>query len=127
LTATRERLDISDFRAKAGDNKVDLSGVILQPLDTNRTSFDLNFDVFTNLATIKEFYPISEDTLAMRGIFTANGDASGTYRNIEDSDINSSVSLTDGYIAYKALGEKPIEDIQIQAAGSAKSVVFEQF
>jgi len=127
LTATRERLDISDFRAKAGDNKVDLSGVVLQPLDTNRTSFDLNFDVFTDLATIKEFYPISEDTLAMRGIFTAKGDAKGTYRDIENSVINSSVSLKDGFIAYKAFGDKPIEDIQIQAAGSAKSVVFEQF
>jgi len=127
LTATRERLDISDFRAKAGDNKVNLNGVVLQPLDTNRTSFDLNFDVFTDLATIKEFYPISEDTLTMRGIFTAKGDAKGTYRDIENSDINSSVSLTDGYIAYKAFGDKPIEDIQIKAAGSAKSVVFDQF
>jgi hypothetical protein len=126
VQTTRERMIVQDFRARAGDNMLSLTGTVLQPLDTNRTSFDLKFDFYADLATLKEYYPISEDTLAMRGKMTAQGVAKGTYRDLEKTNASGKVQLEDGYLAYKTLGSRPIEDIRFNGTISNQRIFFDE-
>lgn len=126
VQSTRERMVIQDFRARAGDNRLSLTGTVTQPLDTNRTAFDLEFDFFADLATIKEYYPISEDTLAMRGKMTAQGVARGTYRDLDNTNASGKVELVDGYLAYKSLGSKPFEDIRFNGTISNQRILLEE-
>jgi hypothetical protein len=126
VQTTRDRMLVQDFRARAGDNRLSLTGTVLQPLDTNRTSFDLKFDFFADLATLKEYYPISEDTLAMRGKMTAQGVAKGTYRDLENANASGKVQLQDGYLAYKSLGSRPFEDIRFNGTISNQRIFFDE-
>ncbi len=126
VQTTRDEMLIQDFRARAGENRLSLSGKVIQPLDTNRTAFDLEFDFFADLATIKEYYPISEDTLAMRGKMTAQGVAKGTYRDIDDTNASGKVVLEGGYLAYASLGTRPFEDIRLSGTISNQRMLLEQ-
>lgn len=126
VQTTRERMVIQDFRARAGDNRLSLTGTVTQPLDTNRTAFDLEFDFFADLATLKEYYPISEDTLAMRGKMTAQGVARGTYRDLDNTNASGKVELVDGYLAYKSIGSKPFEDIKFNGTISNQRILLEE-
>jgi hypothetical protein len=126
VQTTRDVMNVQDFRARAGDNRLSLTGTVTQPLDTNRTAFDLEFDFFADLATIKEYYPISEDTLSMRGKMTAEGVAKGTYRNIDDTNASGRVELEDGYLAYKSLGKRPLEDIRFKGTISNQRILLDE-
>ncbi len=126
VQTTRERMLIQDFRARAGDNKLSMTGTVLQPLDTNRTSFNVEFDFFADLATLKEYYPISEDTLAMRGKVTAQGVAKGTYRDFENTNASGKVELQDGYLAYKTFGSRPFEDIRFSGTISNQRILLNE-
>jgi len=99
---------------------------VLQPLDTNRTSFDVEFDFFADLATLKEYYPISEDTLAMRGKMTAQGVARGSYRDFENTNASGKVELQDGYLAYKTFGSRPLEDIRFSGTISNQRILLNE-
>jgi hypothetical protein len=126
VQTTRERMLIEDFRARAGDNRLSLTGSVMHPLDTNRTSFDVGFDFYADLATIKEYYPISDDTLAMRGKMTAQGVAKGTYRDIDKTNASGSMELSDGYLAYKTLGSRPFEDIRFSGTISNQRILLKE-
>ena len=126
VQTTRERMLIQDFRARAGENRLSLTGTVMQPLDTNRTSFDVEFDFFADLATIKEYYPISEDTLAMRGKMTAQGVAKGTYTDIDNTNASGKVELEDGYLSYKSLGSRPFEDIRFNGTISNQRILLNE-
>jgi len=126
VQTTRERMLIQDFRARAGDNRLSLTGSVMHPLDTNRTSFDVEFDFYADLATIKEYYPISEDTLAMRGKMTAQGVAKGTYRDIDKTNASGSMELLDGFLSYKTLGSRPFEDIRFSGTISNQRILLNE-
>jgi hypothetical protein len=126
VQTTRERMLIQDFRARAGDNRLSLTGSVMHPLDTNRTSFDVEFDFYADLATIKEYYPISEDTLAMRGKMTAQGVAKGTYRDIDKTNASGSMELLDGFLSYKTLGSRPFEDIRLSGTISNQRILLNE-
>ncbi len=126
VQTTRDVMLVQDFRARAGENRLSLKGTVTQPLDTNRTAFDLEFDFYADLATIKEYYPISEDTLAMRGTMTAQGVAKGTYRDFDNTNASGNVELENGYLAYKSLGSRPFEDIRFRGTISNQRILLDQ-
>lgn len=114
LNATQDVVNIQSFQARASRNRLNLSGRINHPLDENRIAFDLKADASLDLATIKEFYPIDEDTLTMRGLFVFDGTARGTVNNPDQSVINGALTLQNGFISHRDI-PKPIENITLDS------------
>ena len=126
LTANQDRVDISSFRARASQNTLQLSGSVTQPLDESRTAFNINADARFDLATIKDFYPIDEDTLQIRGMFTFDGSARGTLVALDNAAINGSMNLTDGFIRHRDIA-RPIENIRVRSQLTATEVRLSDF
>jgi hypothetical protein len=114
MNATQDRISISSFAARASQNRISMSGVIHEPLDSNRTSFDIKAEAMMDLATIKDFYPIDEDTLTLRGQFVFDGIAKGTLAIPDQSTVTGLMTLQNGYIAHRDL-PKPIRDITLDS------------
>ncbi len=114
LNATEQRVDIESFSARAAENTLSLSGNITNPLDEERTTFDLTANIFMDLASIPKFYPIDEDTLSMRGEFRFDGTASGRLADVENANVNGDMSLANGYISYHEL-PRALEEIAFDA------------
>ncbi|MCH8524938.1 MAG: AsmA family protein [Balneolales bacterium] len=126
LTANQDRIDIESFRARASQNTLQLSGSITQPLDEARTAFNMNADARFDLATIKDFYPIDEDTLLVRGMFVFDGSARGTLAALDNAAISGTMNLTDGYIRHRDIAH-PIENIRIRSQLTATEVRLSDF
>ncbi len=114
LTATQDRVDITSFSARADRNTLSMNGHVLHPLDEERTRFNLEADIFMDLATLPRFYPVDTDTLDMRGEFTFKGTAAGRAADVENADINGTLSLRNGYIKYHHL-PRPLDEIAFRA------------
>jgi hypothetical protein len=114
VNATQDRITIESLRAKASVNELNLSGVINQPMDENRSAFDLTAAFNLDLSTIPEFYPIDTDTLEMRGRLNFDGRASGRTADAANANINGSLTLRDGYIRYHEFPQ-PVEDIVFES------------
>lgn len=114
LNATERRIDIESFSARAAENTLSLSGNITDPLDEERTRFDLRASIFMDLATIPQFYPIDEDTLQMRGEFRFDGSAAGRLADVENANIDGDASLANGFISYHEL-PRALEEITFDA------------
>ncbi len=112
--ANPSAITINSMSLEAATNTFSMQGIINQPMEEQQRSIDLKTNLKFDLATIKEFYPIDEDTLEMRGMFTANATLKGKADQIERSVQSGSISLTDGFISHKSLG-KPIQDITLQS------------
>lgn len=126
LTATQDRVDISSFQARASANRVNMSGNITQPLDETRTAFDITAEMNFDLSTIKDFYPIDEDTLTVRGMFTFDGRAQGTVADAENANINGTLTLRDGFVQHPDI-DKPIENIQLASTLTSTDIRMSQF
>ena len=88
------------LRLQVAGNTLNMQGWINAPLSANpRYNFDA--DARFDLATIREFYPIDEDTLMIRGMFTFDGSASGNLERPEDARISGALNLTDGFIRHR--------------------------
>lgn len=114
MNATQSLITISSFAARASQNQLSMSGVINEPLDSNRTSFDIKAEAMMDLQTIKDFYPIDEDTLTLRGQFVFDGVAKGTLAIPDQSTVTGLLTLQNGYIAHRDIA-KPIRDITIDS------------
>ncbi len=114
LNATQNRIQISSFAAEAAENKLALSGTITDPLDDDRTSFNLTIDMFMDLATLPKFYPIDTDTLDARGVMEFQGTARGRVADPENLNANGKFTLRDGSLRYHEL-PKPIDRVEIDA------------
>ncbi|MDX1638393.1 MAG: AsmA-like C-terminal region-containing protein [Balneolaceae bacterium] len=110
--ATRDHVDITSFNLQAGQNRFSLNGDIQHPMDEPRRSVNLSADLFFDLSTIKNFYPIDEDTLKLEGTMTAKAVLKGKADQIERAVESGTITLQNGYIASRHLG-KPIEDITL--------------
>lgn len=121
LNANQDRIQIDESGFTAADNQFTLAGSILRPLDEDSRTVDLQSNVQFDLATIKEFYPIDEDTLAMRGMLTADIVLRGTPDpdQIESLLQQSTFDLTDGYF-YHSIVNNPLENIQFNAQASGR-------
>ncbi|MFW6347778.1 MAG: AsmA family protein, partial [Cyclonatronaceae bacterium] len=67
VNANQTRIIIQSFSARAAENRLNLSGTIRQPLQEDRSSFQLVADAYVDLASVPKFYLIDTDTLDMRG------------------------------------------------------------
>lgn len=114
MKATQDVMNIQTFAAKAAGNTLTLSGTINHPLDENRTSFTLKAGLDLDLETIPKFYPISTDTLEMRGRLTFDGSATGKPSEPEKINANGQLNLLYGYIRYHQL-PKPIDRIIVRS------------
>jgi autotransporter translocation and assembly factor TamB len=96
-----------------------MSGSVTNPLDEENRNVDLSSTLSFDLATIKEFYPIDEDTLELRGQFDANVVLRGKPDpdQIERLLQRSTFELRDGYIDHRMVG-KPLEDITLSAVAT---------
>jgi hypothetical protein len=124
VNATQDRITIESLRATASVNDLDLSGVINNPMDEEQTAFDLTATLNLDLATIKNFYPISEDTLEMRGSLNFDGQAAGRTVDAENANINGSLTLTDGFVRYHEFPQ-PVEDIAFRSQISGNTITIE--
>lgn len=127
LNANQDQIQIAESGFTAADNKFTLAGSILKPLDEDSRTVDLRSNVQFDLATIKEFYPIDEDTLAMRGLLTADIVLRGTPDpdQIESLLQQSTFDLTDGYF-YHSIVNNPLEDIQFKAQASGRRLAISE-
>lgn len=112
--ANQSVITINNMQLQAAANSFSMKGKINQPLKEEERSVDLNTNLDFDLATIKDFYPIDEDTLKMRGKLTANANLKGKADQIEKAVQSGNISLRNGYISHKSLG-KPIEDLTLES------------
>lgn len=113
--ANQSLVTINNMELQAAANTFSLKGAVQNPLDEQNRSIDLNTRLSFDLATIKDFYPIDEDTLSMRGKLTADATLKGKADQIERSVQSGNISLIDGYISHKSLG-KPIENFTLKSS-----------
>lgn len=112
--ASQSALTFNTVSMKAADNTFSLRGTVTNPLKEEQRAVDLSTELRFDLSTIKEFYPIDEDTLQMRGLLTANATLKGKASQIERSVQKGSISLSDGYLNHHKLG-KPMETITFES------------
>ncbi len=121
IDANQDRIRIDESGFTAANNRFRLSGSVLRPLDEDRRTVDVTADINFDLATIKDFYPIDEDTLSMRGQLVANVVLRGRPDpdQIESLLQQSRFELTDGYLSHSIVSN-PIEDITFRAEASGR-------
>jgi len=113
--ANQSVITINNMELQAAANTFSMNGSINNPMDETQRSVNLTTDLDFDLATIKNFYPIAEDTLALRGQFKANATLKGKADQIENAVQSGSISLSNGFISHKSLG-KPIENITLNSS-----------
>jgi uncharacterized protein YhdP len=126
LNATQQRIQIQSMQARASQNTISMNGTISDPLDSLRTAFDLNTVARMDLATISEFYPIDEDTLALRGVFSFDGSARGRLAALDQAAINGELRLRDGYLKHRDIAH-PVTDVQLDARLTASEFEMRSF
>lgn len=121
MDANQDRIQISESGFTAADNRMTLTGTILRPLDEDERSVDVRSSIQFDLDTIKEFYPIDEDTLSMRGQLIAEIVLRGRPdpEQIESLLQESTFVLTDGYLSHSIV-KNPLEEITFRAVASGR-------
>lgn len=121
MDASQDRIQIEESGFQAAGNTFSMSGSISDPMDENNRSVDLSANLDFDLATIKEFYPIDEDTLTMRGQLEARVALRGQPDpdQLESLLQQSTISLSNGYIAHQSIN-RPIEDITFAAEATGR-------
>lgn len=116
IQASQDRIQIEESGFRASSNRFTMNGSVTDPLDEESRNVDLTATLNFDLASIKEFYPIDEDTLELRGQFDANVVLRGQTdpNQIEQLLQRSTFELRNGYIDHRLVG-KPLEDITLSA------------
>ncbi|MEX0905069.1 MAG: AsmA-like C-terminal region-containing protein [Balneolaceae bacterium] len=119
IEASQDQVIIEESGFSAAQNRFSMSGTVYRPLDEDQRSVDVTANLNFDLATIKEFYPIDEDTLTMRGQLDAQVVLQGRADpdQIESLLQQSTFSLSNGYIAHQMVA-RPLEDITLTAEAS---------
>lgn len=121
IDANQNRIQIAESGFTAATNRFSLSGNINNPLDEDQRTVDISSNINFDLATVKDFYPIDEDTLTMRGQLVAEIVLRGRPDpdQIETLLQQSTFQLTDGYLSHEILS-RPLEDITFRAEASGR-------
>lgn len=128
IVAGQDLLRISRLSLKAANNNtLSVEGSVQKPLDEKARSLDITTKMNLDLATIKDFYPIDEDTLSMRGKLIADAVLKGKPdpEQIEKLLQRATVELRNGYISHRDLG-KPIEDLTFLASASGSRLTIRE-
>lgn len=112
--ADQDLVTISNFNLAAAPNTFSMKGTVRQPLQEENRTIDLDTNLRFDLASLKDFYPINEDTLEMNGILTAQATLDGKADQIERSVKSGSITLKNGFLFYEPLGN-PIRDITFES------------
>ena len=123
--ANGQRLRFSESGFRTSSGQFTFSGDINRPLDTENRTVNLTAGMNFDLSTIKDFYPIDEDTLSMRGTLNAEVQLQGNpdSDNLESLVREARAELQNGYISHRSIA-KPLEQITflIEASGPTLSV-----
>lgn len=116
IEANQDRITINRSGLRAASNQFTMNGTVINPLNEETRSVDLTASLNFDLATIKEFYPIDEDTLAMRGQLDAQVRLQGQPDpdRIESLLQSSTIELRNGYLSHSIVA-RPLEDITFVA------------
>lgn len=125
LRATHREVRIDQATARSSDNFVSATGRVTSPLDMDAATFQFSGEVALDLATIKEYVPIDEDTLAMRGSIRVRGSANGRVNEPDEAAFDLDVELTDGYLAHHELGQA-IDRLTAQAKITHREVTISE-
>lgn len=123
IDANQNRIQIAESGFTAETNRFGLSGTIMNPLDEDQRTVDVVSNVNFDLATIKNFYPIDEDTLTMRGKLAAEVALKGQldFDQMETVLQRGTIELTNGFISHKSLAN-PIRDITFRANAQGRTL-----
>lgn len=124
IEADENRITINSASFMASANRFAMSGTITEPL-AEMPTFDLNAELEFDLGTIKDFYPIDEDTLTLRGQLTAQATLRGQADQIERALQQSNIELRNGYIDHELVG-RPLEEITFLATASSTQLNISQ-
>ena len=115
VSGNQELLTIQSLNLQAAQNSLSAQGNIQHLLDEeSRRIEDMNTNIRFDLATIKEFYPMDEDTLKMEGQLTAQATLDGKADQIERAVQSGSFNLKNGFIDYKKF-DAPFRDITLES------------
>ncbi|NGP75734.1 AsmA family protein [Balneolaceae bacterium YR4-1] len=126
--ANQDLVTINRFDLAAAPNTFSMKGSVRQPLQEANRTINLDTNLRFDLASLKDFYPISEDTLEMNGILTAQATLDGKADQIERSVKSGSITLKNGFLFYKPLGN-PLRDITFESVleGAKMTIVEASF
>ena len=127
INATNQQLTIRKAGFTASGNSVNMSGSVNSPLDERRRNLNITGELNIDLSTLSDFYPIDEDTLTLRGKLDSRFVLRGKITPLDLQNVlqNSSVRLTNGYIAHYTVGE-PIRDVNFTGSVSGKQIQITQ-
>jgi hypothetical protein len=127
VSASENRIQIDESGFTAEDNRFMLSGIINNPLSEEDRRVDVTADINFDLNTIKNFYPIDEDTLKMNGQLLAQLSLNGKPDpdQIENVLQRGTIELTNGFISHKSLTD-PVENITFRAEARGNSLNIRQ-
>lgn len=113
--ANQNLITINSLKLNAAQNRLSLQGQIQNPFDEANRAVDLATELDFDLASIKDFYPINEDTSKLSGQLTARATLKGKADQIERAVQSGTVNLKNGFIDYKELG-KPIRNLTLRSS-----------
>jgi hypothetical protein len=114
-SGTQDLLAIRSLGLQAAENSFSAEGEVQDLLDdASRRINDMNTNLNFDLATIKEFYPIDEDTLRLEGMLTAQAILDGKADQIERAVQSGSINLKDGLVDYGSF-DAPFRNITLDA------------
>ncbi|PWN05376.1 AsmA-like C-terminal region-containing protein [Rhodohalobacter mucosus] len=123
IDARNDRLLIRESGFRTSSGSLSLSGSVVRPLDEESRLVDIAANLNMDLASVKEFYPLHEDTLSMRGDLSVNVSLQGRPdpENIESLVRDGRAELKNGFISHYSIA-KPIEQISFLAEASGTSL-----
>lgn len=112
---TQELFTIHSLSLQAAQNNFSAEGQIRQLLDeSSRQVNNMNTNLQFDLATIKDFYPIDEDTLRLGGTLTAQATLDGRADQIERAVQSGSINLENGFVDYREF-DVPFRNITLES------------
>lgn len=111
---TQELFTINSLTLQAAQNSLSADGEIQNLLDESSRYINMITNMQFDLATIKEFYPIDEDTLRLEGQLTAQATLDGRADKLERAVQSGSINLKNGFIDYKEF-DLPFRNITLES------------
>lgn len=124
VEANQDLAQIRNVSFVAVSNRFSMSGSISNPLD-EQPDYDILANLEFDLATIKDFYPIDEDTLMLRGQLKADAVFRGQADPIHQALQQSTIELQEGYIDHRLVGQ-PLEDITFLASATGRQLTIRE-
>ncbi|MGM0589210.1 MAG: AsmA-like C-terminal region-containing protein [Bacteroidota bacterium] len=119
-------VQIEQLEMHAANNSVVISGQVWDPMDTEKRGMAVNTKVMGNLSTVKQFYPIDEDTLSLSGLVQADllWEGPMDMDRLDKIAHKGTVSLREGKINYPRYGP-PIETLEFDAELAAHRLIIQ--